>query len=105
MNAREVLEKAQDAMTARIVYGDPYERDGVSVIPAAAVRGGGGGGGEGESGGGGFGLSARPVGAFVISGDDVRWRPVVDVERLFLGACVAAVAFGFTVRSVRRVGS
>ena len=31
------------------MYGDPYERDGVVVIPAASVRGlGGGGGGEGS---------------------------------------------------------
>ena len=28
-------------MTGRGVYGEPIEQDGVTVIPAAAVRGGG----------------------------------------------------------------
>lgn len=35
---------------------------------------------------------SRPAGAFVISGANVRWRPAVDVNRLFavLGAVVIA---------------
>jgi uncharacterized spore protein YtfJ len=60
------------------VFGEPVERDGVTVIPAASVLGGGGGGGgDGatrreeqppEPGGGfGFGLWGRPVGAIEIS--------------------------------------
>ncbi len=35
-------------MNVRRVYGEPYEADGITIIPAAAVRGGGG-GGEGGS--------------------------------------------------------
>jgi hypothetical protein len=27
-------------------------------------------------------LTARPVGAFVIKGDEVTWRPAVDVDRM-----------------------
>jgi uncharacterized spore protein YtfJ len=78
-----MVAQARDAMTVRRVYGDPIERDGIVVIPAAAVSGGGGGGGgvdiHGQTGAGtGFGLHARPVGAFVIRGDDVRWEPVDD---------------------------
>lgn len=50
-------------MKVKQVFGEPYERDGITVIPAAAVSGGGGGGGDAsEAGGAGFGLSARPVG-------------------------------------------
>lgn len=41
----EAVERGRDAITAQRVFGDPVERDGVVVIPAAAVRGGGGGGG------------------------------------------------------------
>jgi hypothetical protein len=32
------IAKAQDAITVRRVYGEPYERDGVVVIAAAEIR-------------------------------------------------------------------
>jgi uncharacterized spore protein YtfJ len=99
----ETILKAQEAITARRVYGEPYERDGVTVIPAAAVRGGGGGGsGEdatkgGSGGGGGFGLTARPVGAYVIEGGKVRWDPVVDPTRLVLQVILAVLGVAFLI--------
>jgi uncharacterized spore protein YtfJ len=75
----------RDAITAKRVYGDPVERDGVTVIPAAAVRGGSGGGGDSEgNGGGGFGVMARPIGAYVIQNGRVSWRPAVDLNRVLL---------------------
>ena len=89
MDVQQLIAEARDAMTARRVYGDPYEREGVTVIPAAAVRGGSGGGSgtgaDGEGGGGGFGLAARPVGAWVIRDDGVTWKPAPDVNRIVLG--------------------
>ncbi len=89
MDVQELLSQARDGMTVRRVFGDPIERDGVTVIPVATVMGGGGGGG-GESGndrgsGAGFGLHARPAGAFVIRGDDVSWQPAIDVNRIAAG--------------------
>jgi uncharacterized spore protein YtfJ len=85
-NIDEILGRARDAITVRRVFGEPIEQDGLTVVPAAAVRGGGGGGGDSEgNGGGGFGVSARPVGAYVIREGEVRWRPAVDVNRLVLG--------------------
>jgi uncharacterized spore protein YtfJ len=83
----ELIKGAQDAITAKRVYGEPVEAGGTTVIPAAAVRGGGGGGGDNENnGGGGFGLMARPVGAYVIGPEgDVRWKPAIDVQRMALG--------------------
>jgi len=45
MDYAETIAKAQDAVTVRRVYGKPYERNGVTVIPAAQVAGGGGAGG------------------------------------------------------------
>jgi uncharacterized spore protein YtfJ len=88
-NVDELLEGAREAITARRVYGDPIEQEGVTVIPAAAVGGGGGGGGDADhNGGAGFGLRARPVGAYVIRGQDVTWVPAIDVTRL------AVVALG-----------
>ena len=60
-------------MTVKRVYGDPIERDGLTIVPAADVRGGGGGGGDSENnGGGGFGLTARPVGVYVVEGRQGR---------------------------------
>jgi uncharacterized spore protein YtfJ len=82
----------RDAITVRRVYGDPIERDGVTVVPAAAVIGGTGGGGDAQGNeGGGFGLLARPVGVWEIRGDTVRWRPAVDVHRLVRFAVLLGV--------------
>jgi uncharacterized spore protein YtfJ len=90
MKPEELMEKMRDSLQAKMVYGEPYEKDGMTVIPAAVVLGGGGGGGgrhdegavEGE--GGGFGLIARPVGAFVVENGTVRWQPALDATRLIL---------------------
>jgi uncharacterized spore protein YtfJ len=91
-NVDELLEGAREAITVKRVYGDPIEQEGVTVIPAASVGGGGGGGGDAENnGGGGFGVRARPVGAYVIRGDQVTWVPAIDVTRL------AFVALGILV--------
>src|ERR671911_755682 len=101
MDFQEAILKAQDALTVKRVYGDPYERDGVVLTPAAAVRGGGGGGGGedatggGSGSGGGFGLGARPVGAYVIAGGQVRWEPAVDVTRIALQVMLAALGGTF----------
>ena len=47
----ETIEQAKEAMTVRRVFGDPYEKNGVTMIPAARVQGGAGGGrGEGPEG-------------------------------------------------------
>lgn len=99
----ELLRGAQDAIAAKRVYGEPVERDGVTVIPAAAVRGGGGGGGDDtNNGGGGFGLMARPVGAYVISGEKVEWKPAIDVQRLMVGWQVVAGLAVLAVWSLAR---
>jgi uncharacterized spore protein YtfJ len=94
MKAEELLTGVRDALAARTVYADPVERDGVTVIPAAVVRGGGGGGGDVEgNGGGGFGLVGRPVGAYVLKDGDVTWQPARDPARATLGwQLVAALA-------------
>src|SRR5205814_6492135 len=98
-NVDELLQGARDAIAAKRVYADPVERDGVTVVPAASVRGGGGGGGDNATyGGAGFGLAARPVGAYVIGpGERVEWKPAIDVQRMVLGWQVVA---GLTVLAV-----
>jgi uncharacterized spore protein YtfJ len=93
MDVQELLERAREGMEGRRVYGEPYEGDGITVIPAASVRGGAGGGagGEAEGGGGGFGLVARPVGAWVIKDGEASWKPAVDPNRIVLGGQIVAV--------------
>ena len=102
----KILDQVKDVVTGATVFGAPYEKDGVTVIPAAKVSGGGGGGGggqdAGEAGGAGVGLDARPAGAFVIKGSDVSWIPAIDVNRIvFMGQIVLLAAI-LSWRSVAR---
>jgi uncharacterized spore protein YtfJ len=103
MDTQQILEQARDAMTVKRVFGEPYEKDGLTVIPAAKVQGGlGGGTGEGDQGkgtGGGFGVNARPIGAFVVRGDDVVWRPAIDLNRVILGGQIVAIVALLMIRT------
>ena len=99
------LKGAYDAMTVQRVYGDPIERDGVTVIPAAAIRGGGGfgGGSDGtgnEGGGGGSGVTARPVGVYKIENGEVTWVPAVDATRIAIVGQVIAIVALLVLRSI-----
>ena len=106
MGVDDVISQARDVMTVRRVFGDPYELDGVTVIPAARVRGGAGGGESTEDkasgSGSGFGLDARPAGAFVIRDGKVSWEPAVDVNRVILLAPVIATAAALLASAVIR---
>jgi hypothetical protein len=89
MEARDMHAGPRDAMTAKRVFGKAYEQEGVVLIPVAKISGGGGGRGKR----GGFGMRGQPIGAFVVRGDKVRWKPVVDVNGLlFRAQLMAAVA-------------
>jgi uncharacterized spore protein YtfJ len=96
MQVEELISSARDVVSVKRVYGDPYEKNGLTVIPAATVRGGGGGGsGETEDGeaqgGAGFGMMARPSGAWIIEDGDATWKPAIDVNRIVLGGQVIAM--------------
>jgi uncharacterized spore protein YtfJ len=106
MNVDEMLSGARDAMTVKRVYGDPIERDGIMVIPAAKVMGGGGGGGDAENNaGGGFGVSAQPAGAWIIRDGQVEWEPAIDATRLGTLALVVAIVFLLTVRAIGKANA
>ncbi|HEX5630760.1 MAG TPA: sporulation protein [Acidimicrobiia bacterium] len=107
MDVPEGLKGTYDAVTVRRVYGDPIERDGVMLIPAAAVVGGvgfgGGNDGNGaQGGGGGSGISARPVGVYKIVDGKVTWEPAIDLTRVIVGGQVVAIAFLLMLRSALR---
>jgi uncharacterized spore protein YtfJ len=109
MDPRDLIDGVRDAMSARRVFGEPVERDGVTVIPAATVIGGGGGGGgegggpatstaesepesEGRGFGAGFGGVMWPAGAFEIRDGRVTWRPAIDLTRVLMLALTLAIA-------------
>jgi uncharacterized spore protein YtfJ len=107
MDVKETIDAARESLGARRVYGEPYERNGVTVIPAASIQGGAGGGSgeepDGKTGGGsGFGLQARPVGAYVIRGDEVAWESALDLNRVILGGQVVAIVALLVLRSIKR---
>ncbi|HUJ91610.1 MAG TPA: spore germination protein GerW family protein [Gaiellaceae bacterium] len=97
MDVQELISGVRDSISVKRVYGDPYEKDGLTVIPAATVRGGGGGGtgeheGQDSGAGAGFGVQARPSGAWIIENDTVTWKPAVDVNRIVTGGQLVALA-------------
>jgi uncharacterized spore protein YtfJ len=107
--------RTMETNTARQVFGEPITSGDITVIPVARLRGGGGGGGggghqskdaggnnAGDGAGGGVSLSARPVGAFVVRGSDVSWRPAVDVNRIVLGGQIVAVCALLVVRGISK---
>jgi len=118
MKVEEVMEQARDTLGSKRIFGEPYEKNGMTIIPAARVMGGAGGGDAAEtaadgqpelagkavgSGGGvGYGMIGSPAGAFVIKGDKVSWLPAVDVNRLMLGFQVMFIVFFLVMRSIAR---
>lgn len=110
MRVFDMVRTVHDSLSVQRVFGEPYEQDGVTVIPAARIRGGGGGGDDGSAGGdkpdaaggGGFGVSARPVGAYVIRDGSVRWEPALDLTRVIVGGQLLVALALLVVRSVIR---
>jgi uncharacterized spore protein YtfJ len=106
MDVQDVIAQARDTLTVKRVFGEPYEKDGVTIIPAARVQGGAGAGGgedpqgQGRGSGSGFGVTARPVGAFIIRQGDLSWRPAVDVNRIVLGGQAVAIVALLTIRAI-----
>ncbi len=104
MNVDAMVKGTHDALNVGRVYGDPVERDGITIIPVAKVGGGGGGGSGGDEGtgggGGGFAVSARPVGVYVIQDGAVRWEPALDLNRIILGGQVVAIVLFLALRAI-----
>jgi uncharacterized spore protein YtfJ len=44
MDAVALLEKTREVLNARQVIGEPYEKNGITLLPVVSIRGGGGGG-------------------------------------------------------------
>ncbi len=98
---------------ASVVFADPVERDGVTVIPVAKARwgfGGGAGSGRdadesraGEGSGGGGGVMVSPVGYIELKDGNARFRPIYDsgtMLQLFIGAGIVTM---LVLRGVRKL--
>lgn len=118
MDVQELMGQARDALTVKRVFGDPIERDGVTVIPVARVMGGSGAGSgtgpagdsnaEGESAAGsgtgaGFGMMGGPAGVYVVKGDQVTWQPAVNPERMVLTSGFVAFLLLIALRGILKV--
>jgi uncharacterized spore protein YtfJ len=132
MQIDEVLAQARESLTVKRVFGEPIERDGVTVIPVANVMGGGGGGGgvgpasvspaqAGETGqatdtgdlvavgpgmasgsGVGYGVRATPAGVYVIRDGEVEWQPAVDTTRVMVMGRLIGIFFLFVAWRLMR---
>jgi hypothetical protein len=45
-------------------------------------------------------MSAYPVGAFMIRGNELSWRPAIDVNRIILGGQIVAIVAMLTIRAI-----
>jgi uncharacterized spore protein YtfJ len=105
--ANELLERIGQTVGQRAqvstIFGEPVEREGVTVIPVGKARfgfGGGGGSGsrdgdEGSGGGGGGGVAVSPVGYIEVRDRRAEFKRIstaTDVLALVAAASLAALA-------------
>ena len=88
------------ALTALSLLANLFQANALIESPGDLSGPPGDQGGEGI--GGGYGFTARPVGAFVIRGDQVEWRPALDVGRVILGGQLVAAIALLVLRSLLR---
>ncbi|MDX5420622.1 MAG: hypothetical protein LPK07_14750 [Hymenobacteraceae bacterium] len=92
---------------AATIYGEPVERDGVTVIPAAkAMYGFGGGAGSkaGEEGtGGGGGVAVKPVGYIEIKDGNTKFKSIPDPERVIKIIGVGGVIAFMLMKSIDKL--
>lgn len=107
--AAALADKVGNRAGVQAIFGEPVERDGVTVIPVGRLRWGFGGGGgtggppgetPGEGSGGGGGVTVSPVGYIEISGGTATFRRVA-MSATPGTLIAAAVAVLITLRGIR----
>ena len=99
-----MAEKLGAVAKAATVFGEPVERDGVTVIPVAKARwgfGGGAGRSKDEDGaGGGGGVTVTPVGFIEITNHEANFRPIrtVSLARIIAGGVVSLFLLRSTLK-------
>ena len=101
-----LAEKIGAAANSTTIYGEPVEREGVTVIPVAkAAYGFGGGAGtgtekQGEGYGGGGGMILTPVGYIEIKDGATRFRSIRDPQTVVKIVAIGSLALLLTTRSI-----
>jgi uncharacterized spore protein YtfJ len=104
---QRVSQMVGEKATVTTVFGDPVERDGITIVPVARARfgfgaGGGGGarGGEhGSGGGGGGGALVSPAGYIELRGGTAEFKRISSPIDLFAVIAAASIA----VLALRRI--
>ena len=99
-----MAERLGVAARAATIFGDPVERNGVTVIPVAKARWGFGGGAghrkDEEGAGGGGGIQVDPVGFIELKNGAAEFRPIrtVSINWIIAGGLAALLLFRRTRR-------
>lgn len=104
-----MAEKIGAVARAATVFGEPVERDGVTVIPVAKARWGFGGGAgqrkddddkQEEGAGGGGGVQVTPVGFIEIKNNGANFRPIrtVSFSWIVVGSILSLLLLRETVK-------
>ena len=111
--AEKVLTRLMDTAKVDAVFGQPIERGNATVIPCSEVSVGFGfgfGGGPrdekgyqlGSGAGAGGSASGRPIAAIIVTQDDVRVEPIMDLTKVALaGMTTGAFMLLWLLRLVR----
>ncbi|PRY10163.1 sporulation protein YtfJ [Pontibacter ummariensis] len=102
-----IAENLGGVANAERVYGNPVERDGLTIIPVAKAQfgfGGGAGKKAGEEGsGGGGGISLTPIGYIEMKQGNSQFRPIRDQQTLLKVIAVGGLLALLTVRSLTKL--
>lgn len=93
--------------SAKAVFAEPVERDGVTVIPVAKVRWGFGGGSgrkkNQEGTGGGGGIQVAPLGYIEIKDGEARYKPICDPTAMVPIVIVGGITGWVVLRALRQL--
>jgi uncharacterized spore protein YtfJ len=102
-----IVEKMGLHATAKAVYADSVEHEGVTVIPVAKLRWGFGGGSGRKPGkrgkGGGGGMQAAPLGYIEIKEGQTQFKPIRDPMVWVPIAAIGGIVGCVLLRSLRKL--
>ena len=116
-SSENMLERLANRIGGRIrvkmIFGEPVEKDGVTVIPVARARWGLGSGsdsggnqmGEGISAGGGGGVSVSPAGYVEVRDGRARFHPIYNPANVAQIIVASGIVGVLVLRAVRRLMS
>jgi uncharacterized spore protein YtfJ len=111
----QLVERIGGRTGVQAIFGEPVERDGMTVVPVGRVRwavGAGAGSGPdaaggreamGSGSGGGGGAIADPVGYIELGSAGVRFRPIVGLPPNPLAILAVGLALTLVLRAVARL--